>query len=138
MINKTYSELCRLDAFRDRYLYLKLSGSVGESTFGFDRYLNQLLYKSDEWKQCRRDIIIRDNGCDLGCKGFDIHGKILVHHINPITIEDIINRNPKVFDPENLITTTHNTHLAMHYGDEDLLVQNLVERSKNDMCPWKQ
>ena len=137
MINKTYSDLCRLYAFKDRYLYLKLGGSVGESTFGFDRYLNQILYKSDEWKQCRRDIIIRDNGCDLGCEGFDIHGKILVHHINPITVADIINRHPKVFDPENLITTTHNTHLAIHYGDEDLLISAPIERSKNDMCPWR-
>lgn len=137
MIIKTYSELSKLKTFKERYLYLRLDGIVGEETFGFDRYLNQILYKSDEWKRCRRDIIIRDNGCDLGCEGFEVHGRILIHHINPITVDDIVNRNPKVFDPENLILTSHNTHQAIHYGNEDLLIQAPIERFKNDTCPWR-
>ncbi len=138
MIIKTYSELSKLETFKERYQYLKLDGIVGEETFGFDRYLNQILYKSDEWKQCRRDIIIRDNGCDLGCEGFEVYGRILIHHINPITVDDIVNRNSKVFDPENLILTSHNTHQAIHYGNEDLLVKTPIERSKNDTSPWRQ
>lgn len=137
MILKTYSELSKQKTFEDRFQYLRLDGIVGEETFGFDRYLNQILYQSDEWKRCRRDIIIRDNGCDLGCEGFEVHGRILIHHINPITVDDIVNRNPKVFDPENLILTSHNTHQAIHYGNEDLLIRAPVERSKNDTCPWK-
>lgn len=137
MILKTYSELSKLKTFEDRFQYLRLDGIVGEETFGFDRHLNQILYQSDEWKRCRRDIIIRDNGCDLGCEGFEVHGRILIHHINPITVDDIVNRNPKVFDPENLILTSHNTHQAIHYGNEDLLIRAPLERSKNDTCPWK-
>ena len=137
MMIKTYSELSELQTFEDRFQYLKLNGTVGEETFGFDRYLNQILYQSDEWKHCRSDIIIRDNGCDLGCEGFEVHGRILIHHINPITVEDIVNRNPKIFDLENLILTSHNTHQAIHYGDENLLIRAPVERSKNDTCPWK-
>lgn len=137
MIVKTYSELCTLQSFNERYRYLKLNGSVGKETFGFDRYLNQILYQSDEWKSIRRDIIIRDNGCDLGCEGFNIFGRILVHHINPITSDDVVNRDPKIFDPNNLIITSHNTHNAIHYGDENLLIVAPIERSKNDTCPWK-
>ena len=137
MILKTYSELSKLKTFEDRFRYLRLDGIVGEETFGFDRYLNQILYQSKEWKQCRRDIIIRDNGCDLGCEGFEVRGRILIHHINPITVDDIVNRNPKVFDPENLILTSHNTHQAIHYGNEDLLVTAPIERSKNDTSPWR-
>ena len=137
MILKTYSELSKLKTFEDRFRYLRLDGIVGEETFGFDRYLNQILYQSKEWKQCRRGIIIRDNGCDLGCEGFEVHGRILIHHINPITVDDIVNRNPKVFDPENLILTSHNTHQAIHYGNEDLLVTAPIERSKNDTSPWR-
>ena len=137
MTLKTYSELSKLKTFEDRFQYLRLDGIVGEETFGFDRYLNQTLYKSDEWKQCRRGIIIRDNGCDLGCEGFEVRGRILIHHINPITVDDIVNRNPKVFDPENLILTSHNTHQAIHYGNEDLLVTAPIERSKNDTSPWR-
>lgn len=137
MIIKTYSELSKLETFKERYQYLKLDGIVGEETFGFDRYLNQILYKSDEWKSCRNNIIIRDNGCDLGCEGFEVHGRILIHHINPITVEDIVNRNPNVFDPENLILTSHNTHQAIHYGNEDLLIQGPIVRSKNDTCLWR-
>lgn len=137
MTLKTYSELSKLKTFEDRFQYLRLDGIVGEETFGFDRYLNQTLYKSDEWKQCRRGIIIRDNGCDLGCEGYEVHGRILIHHINPITVDDIVNRNPKVFDPEYLILTSHNTHQAIHYGNEDLLVTAPIERSKNDTSPWR-
>jgi hypothetical protein len=137
MILKTYSELSKLKTFEDRFQYLRLDGIVGEETFGFDRYLNQILYQSKEWKRCRRDIIIRDEGCDLGCEGFEIHGRILIHHINPITVDDIVNRNPKVFDPENLILTSHNTHQAIHYGDENLLIKAPIERSKNDTCLWR-
>lgn len=137
MIIRTYSELSKLKTFEDRFQYLRLDGIVGEETFGFDRYLNQILYQSDEWKRRRRDIIIRDNGCDLGCEGFEVHGRILIHHINPITVDDIVNRNPKVFDPENLILTSHNTHQAIHYGNEDLLILAPIERSKNDTCPWR-
>ena len=137
MIIRTYSELSKLKTFEDRFQYLRLDGIVGEETFGFDRYLNQILYQSDEWKRRRRDIIIRDNGCDLGCEGFEVHGRILIHHIDPITVDDVVNRNPKVFDPENLILTSHNTHQAIHYGNEDLLILAPIERSKNDTCPWR-
>lgn len=135
---KTYSELILLPTFEERFQYLKLGGSVGQITFGHERYLNQLLYNSDEWRRrVRREVIIRDSGCDLGCEGYEIHGKILIHHINPITIEDILERNPRVFDLENLICTSHNTHNAVHYGDESLLITTPVERTRNDMCPWK-
>ena len=137
MIIRTYSELSKLKTFEDRFQYLRLDGIVGEETFGFDRYLNQILYQSDEWKRRRRDIIIRDNGRDLGCEGFEVHGRILIHHIDPITVDDIVNRNPKVFDPENLILTSHNTHQAIHYGNEDLLIRAPIERSKNDTCLWR-
>lgn len=136
-IIRTYSELITLDTFEERFRYLKLDGVVGRETFGYDRYLNQILYNSPEWKRCRNGIIIRDNGCDLGCEGYDIHGQILIHHINPITVEDVLNRNPIVFDPENLISTTHNTHNAIHYSDENLLITGPIERRKNDTCPWR-
>lgn len=134
---KCYSELMTLPTFIERYRYLKLGGSVGKETFGYDRYLNQALYRSPEWKRFRRDIIIRDNGCDLGCEGYDIVGKILIHHIEPITIEDIIKRNPKIFDTENVISTQLMTHNAIHYGDERLLITEPVVRKPNDTCPWK-
>lgn len=134
---KTYSELIALPTFKERFKYLQLKGSVGKDTFGHDRYLNQTLYRSPEWKRLRRDIIIRDNGCDLGCEGFDIYGRVLIHHINPITIEDVVSRHPKVFDPENLICVTHDTHNAIHYGDENLLITGPNVRTKNDTCPWK-
>ena len=126
-----------LPTFIERYRYLKLGGSVGKETFGYDRYLNQALYRSPEWKRFRRDIIIRDNGCDLGCEGYEIVGKILIHHIEPITIEDVIKRNPKIFDPENTISTQLMTHNAIHYGDESLLITEPVVRKPNDTCPWK-
>lgn len=134
---KNHSELIQLPSFEERYRYLKLSGIVGKETFGYDRYLNQILYKSDAWKHFRRDMIVRDNGLDLGCEGYEIYDRILIHHINPITAEDIIRRKPNVFDPENVISTSHITHQAIHYGDESLLVLAPSERSKNDTCPWR-
>ena len=134
---RTYSELITIPTFEERFEYLKLNGSVGLETFGHDRYLNQILYNSPEWRRFRPEIIVRDNGCDLACEGYEIFGKILIHHINPITAQDILNRNPKVFDPENVITTVHNTHNAIHYGDENLLITAPIERSRNDTCPWK-
>lgn len=135
---RTYSELSKLKTFRERYEYLKLDGTVGEETFGFDRYINQMFYKSEEWKRIRNYVITRDNGCDLGIQDRKIvDSVILVHHINPITKEDIINKNEILLDPEYLITTIKPTHDAIHYGDESLLAEDLVVRSKNDTCPWK-
>ena len=135
---RTYSELSKLKTFRERYEYLKLDGTVGEETFGFDRYINQMFYKSEEWKRIRNYVITRDNGCDLGIQDRKIvDSVILVHHMNPITKEDIINKNEILLDPEYLITTIKPTHDAIHYGDESLLADDLVIRSKNDTCPWK-
>ena len=134
---KTYSELMTIPTFEERYEYLRLDGVVGKATFGYDRYLNQILYTSKEWRRFRDDIIIRDNGCDLGMPGFEIPVRAIVHHINPITVEDVVNRHPKVFDPENVITVSHNTHEAIHYGNETLLIIAPNERKANDTCPWK-
>lgn len=134
---RTYSELILLTTFEERFQYLKLGGTVGQITFGYERYLNQLLYSSDEWKRCRRKVIIRDLGCDLAYEGYELQDKILIHHMNPITVDDILQRNPRVFDLENLICTSHNTHNAIHYGDENLLLRAPIVRTKNDMCPWK-
>lgn len=134
---RTYSELILLTTFEERFQYLKLGGTVGQIAFGYERYLNQLLYISDEWKRCRRKVIIRDLGCDLACEGYELQDKILIHHMNPITVDDILQRNPRVFDLENLICTSHNTHNAIHYGDESLLLRAPIVRTKNDMCPWK-
>ena len=126
-----------LKTYEERFDYLKIGGQVGRETFGYDRYLNQILYNTKQWKKFRREIIIRDNACDLACEGYEINYRILVHHINPITVEDIINRNPMIFDPENAITTTHRTHNAIHYGDKNLLMSQPVERTPNDTCPWR-
>lgn len=135
---RTYSELSKLKTFRERYEYLKLGGTVGEDTFGFDRYLNQIFYTSKEWKQIRNFVITRDNGCDLGIPDHKIiDDLILVHHMNPITKDDIINKSEILLNPEYLITTVKPTHDAIHYGDESLLVEDYIERSKNDTCPWK-
>lgn len=134
---KCYSELIKLPTFIERYRYLKLDGKIGESTFGFERYLNQILYMSDEWKMIRRAIIIRDNGCDLAILGLDIRRYLTIHHINPITIDDIETRNPKIFDPENLICVNGlTTHKAIHYGDENLLPLDPIKRTPGDTCPW--
>ena len=135
-MNKSYSEMMKLKTHEERYEYLKLSGKVASETFGYDRYLNQTLYNSPEWKAVRNKVILRDNGCDLGLEGFDIHGKILIHHINPITKEDILNRDPAIFDPDNLVCTTKRTHDAIHYGGEDSY-KPPVTRTANDTCPWK-
>ena len=134
---KTYSELSKLKTFEERYEYLKESGAVGVETFGFDRYANQALYNSREWKKARDQVIIRDGGCDLGIEGRDIPQNVLVHHINPISAEDILNRDPVVFDPENLVTVSLNTHNAIHYSSEDILVKLPEERKPNDTCPWR-
>lgn len=134
---KTYSEMVRLPTFLERYRYLKIGGQVGYETFGYDRYLNQILYRSPEWKRFRRDIIIRDNGCDLACDGYEIIGKVLIHHIDPITVRDIELRDQKIFDPENVVSVTLNTHNAIHYGDESLLITEPLVRTPNDTCPWK-
>lgn len=134
---KRYSELILLPTFEERYKYLQLNGVIGDETFGFDRYINQMFYRSQEWKQVRDYVIVRDNGCDLGIEGHEIRGKILIHHMNPIGIKDIQQVNKFLLDPEYLITTMLSTHNAIHYGDESLLVTDPIERSKNDTCPWK-
>lgn len=134
---RTYSELITIPTFEERFEYLKLKGSVGKDTFGYDRYLNQVLYRSPEWKRLRNQIIIRDGGCDLACDGYDIYDKVLIHHLNPITVEDVLTRSRKVFDPDNLVCVTHSTHNAIHYGDVDLLVTGPIIRTKNDTCPWR-
>lgn len=134
---KTYSELILLPTFEERYQYLRLSGTVGEETFGFDRYLNQIFYKSKEWKRIRNEVIIRDNGCDLGVPGREIYGKILIHHMNPIRKDDILRRIEYLLDPEYLICTVKNTHDAIHYSDEGLLIRMPKARTKNDTCPWR-
>ena len=134
---RTYSQLKQLQTFEERYDYLKLGGIVGEDTFGFDRYLNQNFYRSREWKRVRDEVIMRDNGCDLGIDGHEIRGKILIHHMNPITSEDIHRVSDYLLNPEYLICVTHRTHNAIHYGDESLIVTAPIERTQNDTCPWR-
>ena len=134
---RTYSELLTHDSFEDRFEYLRLHGGVGRSTFGFDRYLNQQFYTSYEWKSLRNHVIVRDQGRDLGVDGYNIHSRILIHHMNPVTPEDILHRELSLLDPEYLITTTHRTHNAIHYGDKSLLSKMPIERSRNDTCPWR-
>lgn len=135
---KTYTDLVSLPTFEERYQYLRLNGRVGEDTFGFDRYLNQVFYRSQKWKSVRDYVIVRDNGCDLGIEGREIRGKIYIHHMNPITLEDIERESAFLLDPEYLISVTHDTHNAIHYGDESLLIKPPIERSRNDTCPWRQ
>lgn len=136
---RTYSELVRLSTFNERYNYLRIGGNVGVETFGFDRYLNQALYTSPRWRKIRRDIIIRDNGCDLAVPNFYISDKILVHHMNPITIRDIEEDSDDIFNPEFLVCVSRDTHNAIHYGDEKKLpVFEFAERRRNDTCPWKE
>ena len=134
---RTYSELIRLKTFEERYNYLRLSGIVGQPTFGFDRRLNQLCYTSGLWREKREKIIIRDNGCDLGVPGYDIHDKIIIHHMNPLIVEDLINVSDDVFNEEYLICVSHRTHNAIHFGDENLLPKGPIIRMPNDTCPWK-
>lgn len=133
---RTYRELSRLKTFEERYAYLRLCGEVGASTFGFDRFLNQRFYKSKEWLRVKSKVILRDNGCDLGIEGYDIQDRIIVHHMNPITIEDLEEGSDFVLDPEFLICTTHNTHNAIHYGDESLLYSLPKERKPGDTKLW--
>lgn len=135
---RTYTELISLTTFEERFNYLKLDGQVGEDTFGFDRYMNQNFYRSVEWKRLRDSIIVRDMGCDLGIPGEDIYGKILIHHMNPITSNDILHQTELLLDPEYLICVSHRTHNAIHYGNEQLIKKpGYVERKPNDTCPWK-
>lgn len=135
---RRYSELKKLRTFKERFDYLKMNGSVGIETFGSDRILNQMMYQRDpRWKAARDKVIIRDNGCDLGIEGREIYGKIIVHHMNPVTEEDILSNDDWIFDPEYLISTTHMTHNAIHYSDESILPQDPIERRPNDTCPWK-
>lgn len=134
---RTYSELITFSTFEERFKYLQLNGQVGESTFGFDRYMNQVFYRSQKWKSIRDFVIIRDCGCDLGVEGYDIHGKIIIHHMNPLSMRDIETESDFLLNPDFLICTTHNTHNAIHYGDENLLVTAPIERTKNDTCPWR-
>lgn len=134
---KTYSELIALPTFEERYEYLRLNGRVGKDTFGFDRYLNQNFYRSAEWRRIRDRVIVRDNGCDLAIDDRIIYGKILIHHMNPITDKDLFNLSDILLDPEYLICVSHNTHNAIHYGDGKRLAKDPIVRTKNDTCPWK-
>lgn len=137
MFTRCYKELKRLPTFEERFEYLKLNGIVGEETFGFDRYINQIFYKSKEWLSVRNRVITRDLGCDLGILDREIQDRILIHHMNPITKEDILERKEWILDPEYLICVSDNTHKAIHYGDTNLLVKDFTERCKNDTCPWR-
>lgn len=135
---KTYSELIRFKTLEERYRYLRIGGRVGEETFGFDRWMNQVFYKDPRWRDIRDEVITRDNGCDLGLEGYDIPGKIFVHHMNPVTKDDILYNFDSLLNPEFLISTSKRTHDAIHYGNEDLLPQSPIVRTRNDTCPWKQ
>lgn len=137
MLSKTYGQLIQLPSFEERFEYLKLRGGVGVDTFGSSRYLNQAFYTSREWKLLRNDVILRDEGCDLGVPGRLIHGRIIIHHINPITEDDLIHSDYSCLDPNNLICTSFITHNAIHYGDSSLLFPDPIERRPNDTCPWK-
>lgn len=134
---KTYSEMISFSSWDERFNYLKLDGAVGHDTFGSERFLNQVFYSSKEWASIRNQIIIRDLGCDLGITGFDIFGKILIHHMNPITVSDIVNRSKYLLDPEYLVCVSHDTHNAIHFGTDKSVSNIFVERYPNDMCPWK-
>jgi hypothetical protein len=134
---RRYSELVKLTTFKERFNYLKLSGKVGEETFGFDRYINQKFYTSYEWRKVRDIVIVRDNGCDLGIEGYELNKNILIHHLNPISKKDIVNQSDILLNPEYLICVSHNTHNAIHYGDDTLLPLPIIERTPNDTCPWK-
>lgn len=134
---RTYSELITIPTFEERFKYLQLNGFVGEETFGFDRYLNQNFYRSKEWKRIRDQIIVRDSGCDLGIPDREIYGNIIIHHMNPITTDDIYRVSDYLTNPEYLICTTLRTHNAIHYGDESLLITAPIERRPNDTSPWR-
>lgn len=133
---RRYSQLRRLETFEDRYQYLRLQGSVGRTSYGFDRHVNQAFYRSREWRDLRHHVIARDNGCDLGIDGYEIHSDLVVHHMNPFDLEAIEQADPRILDPEFLITTTHKTHNAIHYGDESLLPRPFVPRRHGDTRLW--
>ena len=137
MTMRTFTELSKLKTFEERFRYLELKGSVGSDTFGFDRYMNQKFYTSNEWQRIKREVIIRDNGCDLGVDGYTIFGRVIVHHMNPIAPEDILKRTDLLLNPEFLICVSHTTHNAIHYGSEDLLPKGPINRKPNDTCPWR-
>lgn len=137
MIKRSYEELRLLPSFLERFEYLRLKGAVGESTFGFDRYINQAFYRSKEWKDMRHFIISRDNGNDLGVPGYEIHDAITIHHMNPMTVDAITEGSLDILDPDNLISVTHNTHNAIHYSDASRLAQPMVERRPNDTIAWR-
>lgn len=135
---RRYSELCKLTTFDERFDYLSLGGKVSEETFGFDRYLNQVLYRSKEWRELRNHIVVRDNGCEMGLEDFPINGRVIVHHMNPISLKDIDDRIPEIMDPEYLITVSHDLHNAIHYNNKDILKKyTFAERFENDTCPWR-
>ena len=134
---RTYKELSKLKTFEERYRYLRVNGHVGADTFGYDRYLNQVLYSTPEWRKTRREIILRDGGCDMGLPDYPISGKVMIHHLNPITEKDILERRACLFDPENLICVSFDTHNAIHYGSLDMILDPYVERKANDTVPWK-
>lgn len=135
---RTYSQMIKLPTFQERFKYLSLNGRVGKETFGHDRHLNQMLYQSYAWRHLRDQIILRDDGCDLAFPGREIYKKATIHHINPITIEDVLNGSWKVFDPDNLVLVSYDTHQAIHYGNDQLLELTMTERKPNDTCPWKE
>ena len=137
MTRKCYTELSKLTTFNERFNYLKLDGIVGEETFGYDRILNQLLYKSKKWRKARDEVLIRDNGDDLGLEDYPINGRAIIHHMNPITVEDVLNDKPEIFDPEYLITVSNSTHNAIHFSNENNLQKDPIERTQNDTCLWR-
>lgn len=137
MTRKCYTELSKLTTFNERFNYLKLDGIVGEETFGYDRILNQLLYKSKKWRKVRDKVLIRDNGGDLGLENYPINGRAIIHHMNPITVEDVLNDKPEIFDPEYLITVSNSTHNAIHFSNENNLQKDPIERTQNDTCLWR-
>ena len=137
MRKRSYRELLQLNSFEERFDYLKLAGEVGNPTFGYDRYFNQQFYHSSEWRRARNRIILRDNGCDLGMPDYEIHGRIYIHHINPITKQDVEDFSDNLFDPDNLICVTFDTHNAIHFGDERTLPKTPTERAPGDTCPWR-
>lgn len=137
MRKRCYSELIQLKTFTERFEYLKLSGEVGNPTFGYDRYFNQNFYHSSEWRRARSEVIVRDNGCDLGIPEYEIHGRIYIHHINPITKDDVLNLSENLLDPNNLICVAFDTHNAIHYGDQKTLPKVPIDRAPGDTCPWR-
>lgn len=134
---RTYTELSKLETFKERFEYCKVPGTVGTDTFGYERYLNQTFYTSPEWRSIRRQVILRDNGCDLGVPGHELNRYIYIHHLNPITKQDILDRSDILMNPEYLICVSRETHNAIHFGDASNLIQDPIERRPNDTCPWK-